>query len=190
MVDSLRPPGLQHARVLCPLSQWCSLTISFSATLFSFGLQSFPASRSFPMSRLSTSVGQSIGTSASVLPINVHGWFPLALTSMISLQSKDSLESSTAPQFEASILWCSAFFMVQLSHPNMRICVPIWYYFFYTPLFLCKQTKLILTNFSNKWTCWKHKGIYGIVGRYRIEWKNGLKPRILECQEAQTPGDL
>ena len=85
---TLWPHGLQHARLLCPLSHWCYLTISFSATLFSFGLQSFPASGSFPMSRLSTSGGQNIGTSASVLPIKVHGWFPLGLTSMISLLSK------------------------------------------------------------------------------------------------------
>ena len=45
----------------CPYSQWCYLTISSSATCFSFCLQSFPASGSFPMSRLFTSGGQSIG---------------------------------------------------------------------------------------------------------------------------------
>ena len=38
----------------CPLHQWCYLTISSSATLFSFCLQSFPASRSFPVSQLFT----------------------------------------------------------------------------------------------------------------------------------------
>ena len=53
-------------------------------------LQSFPASRSFPISRLFTSVGQSIGTSASasVLPMNIQGWFLLGLTGLISFQSK------------------------------------------------------------------------------------------------------
>ena len=69
------------------------LTISFSATLFSFCLQSFPASGSFPMSRFYVSGGQSIGASASasVLPINnqpLRGWFSLGLTGLISLQSK------------------------------------------------------------------------------------------------------
>ena len=51
------------------------LTISFSATLFSFGLQSFPASGSFLMSLLFTSDDQSIGasTSASELLMNVQG---------------------------------------------------------------------------------------------------------------------
>jgi len=71
------------------LSQWCYLTISFSAALFSFHVQSFPASGSLPVSRLFTSGGQSIGASAlmSVLPMNIQGWFPLGLTGLIFLQS-------------------------------------------------------------------------------------------------------
>ena len=53
--------------------------------------QSFPASGSFPMSQLFTSGGQSTGTSASasVLPMNIQDWFPLWLTGLISLQSKE-----------------------------------------------------------------------------------------------------
>ena len=50
--------------------------------------QSFLASGSFPMSWLFTSGGQSIGASASVLPMNIQGWFPFWLTGFISLQSK------------------------------------------------------------------------------------------------------
>ena len=63
----------------CPLSGRCCLTISSSAAPFSFCLQSFLASRPFPMSPLSASSGQSTGASASaaVLPMNIHGWFPL-----------------------------------------------------------------------------------------------------------------
>ena len=74
----------------CSLSQWFYPTISSSETPFSFCLQSFSASRSFPVSQLFTSGGQSIGTStsASVLPTNIQGWFPLGLTGLISLQSK------------------------------------------------------------------------------------------------------
>ena len=89
--------GLQQARLPCPslspgvcsnscsLTWWCYSTISFSAALFSFCLQSFPASGSFPMSWLFTVSGRSIGASvsASVLPMNIQGWFPL-----ISLLSK------------------------------------------------------------------------------------------------------
>ena len=57
---------------------------------FSSCPQSFPASGSFPMSQLFASGGQSIGvsTSASVLPLNIHGWFHLGLTGLISLRSK------------------------------------------------------------------------------------------------------
>ena len=60
------------------ISQWCSLTISSSATPFSCYLQSFPASGSFPMSQLFTSGGLRIAASASesVLPMNIHGIFP------------------------------------------------------------------------------------------------------------------
>ena len=72
----------------CPLTWWCYLTISSSVTPFSFYPQSFPASGSFPMSLRFTSGGQSIGASTTVLPMNVHGWFPLGLTGLISLLSK------------------------------------------------------------------------------------------------------
>ena len=50
--------------------------------------QSFPASGSFPMSQLFASVDQSIGVSASVLPMNIQGCFPLGLTGLVSLLSK------------------------------------------------------------------------------------------------------
>ena len=74
----------------CVLSQWCHLTISSSATLFSFCLQFFPASGSFPVSWLFAAGGQCIKAwdLASVLPVNIQGWFPLRLTGLISLQSK------------------------------------------------------------------------------------------------------
>ena len=102
MSNSLWPHRLQHTRLPCPslspgvcldsrpLSQWCYLTISASATLFSFCFQSFPESGSLPMSGLFTSGGQSIGVlaSASVLPMYILGWFPLGLTGLISLLSR------------------------------------------------------------------------------------------------------
>ena len=101
MSDSVQPHGLQHVRPPCPslsprvysnpcpLSWWCHPTISSSVTPFSSCPQSFPASESFPMSQLFASGGQSIGASASasVLPLNIQGWFPLGLTGWISLQS-------------------------------------------------------------------------------------------------------
>ena len=99
MSDSLRPHELQHARLpcppptpgvhpsSCPLSQWCHPTISSSVFPFSTP-QSLPASRSFQMSQLFASGGQSIGVSASVLPMNAQNWSPLGWTGWISLQSK------------------------------------------------------------------------------------------------------
>ena len=97
---TLWPHGLQHTRPSCPspspgacsnscpLSRWCHPTISPSVVPFSSCLQSFPAPGSFLRSRLFASGGQSIGVSASVLPMNVQNWFLLGLTDLISLQSK------------------------------------------------------------------------------------------------------
>ena len=75
----------------CSMSQWRYLTISSSAAPFSFCLQCFPASVSFPMSCLFASSGQSIRASASAsdLSVNIQGWFPLGLTGLISLLSKE-----------------------------------------------------------------------------------------------------
>ena len=73
-----------------PLSQWCHPTILSSVSPFSSCPQSFPTSRSFLLSQLFTSGGQSTGDSAlaSVLPMNIQDWFPLGLTGLISLMSK------------------------------------------------------------------------------------------------------
>ena len=86
--NSLRPHGLQHARLPC-----LSLSpgvYSNSIVAFSSCPQSFPAWGSFPVSQLFTPGVQTIGSlvSASVLPMNIQGWFPLGLTGLISLQSK------------------------------------------------------------------------------------------------------
>ena len=99
--DSLSARGLQHARLpcpsspgiysnLCPLNQWCHLTISSSVVPFSSCLQSFPASGSFLVSWLFASGGQNIGLQLQyqsfqrIFRINIQDW----LTGLISLQSK------------------------------------------------------------------------------------------------------
>ena len=110
-------PQLTQTHVYC---RWCHPTISSSVVPFSFHLQSFPASVSFQMSQLFTSGGQSTGVSAStsVLPMNTQDWFPLGWTGWISLQSKGlSRVFSNTTVKKPSILRCSAFFIVQLSHP-------------------------------------------------------------------------
>ena len=100
--DSLQPHGLQHARPpcpsptpeaypnSCPLSRWCHPTISSSAVPFSSCPQSFPASRSFPVSQIVASGSQSIGVSGStsVISMNTQDWSLLRWTGWISLQSK------------------------------------------------------------------------------------------------------
>ena len=85
-----------------------------------FSLQSFPASGSFPMSWLFTSGGQNIGASATVLPMNVQGWFPLGLIGLISLQSKglSGVFSNTTAQ-KHHFFGIHPIFMVQLSHSYM-----------------------------------------------------------------------
>ena len=107
----------------CLLNRWCCSTVSSSATTFSFSLQSFPASESFPMSRLFASGDQSIGASASVLPMYIQGWFPLGLTgSIFLLRVQGTLKSLLQYHIsKASILWHLTFFMVQLLHLYMTI---------------------------------------------------------------------
>ena len=119
MSDSLWPKGLQQARLLCPLlspricssscplSWWCYLTISSSATLFSLLPSIFPSIRVFSSKSVLGISGQSTGASASasVLPMNIHSWFPLACISLISLQSKgvSRVFSSTIQSINSSV---------------------------------------------------------------------------------------
>ena len=117
--DSLRPHGLRHARPLCQSpapgtcsnscswSEWCHPTISSSVVPFSSYLQSFPASGSFPNRWLFTSGGQSIGASvsASVLTMNIQGWFPLGLTGLISMLFKGLSRVFTSAANAQPSLW-------------------------------------------------------------------------------------
>ena len=125
--DSLRPHGLQHTRLPCPspsprscsnsppLSRWCHTRTSSSVVPFSCFL-SVPVLRSFPMSRLFSSGDQSIGASASasVLSVNIQGWFPLGLTGLTFLQSKRFLTVFSKLQFES--VSSLALLYGQLSH--------------------------------------------------------------------------
>ena len=125
MSDSLRPHGLQHARLpcpspspgacSCPLSRWCHPTISSSVAHFFSCLQTFPASGSFPVSWLFASGGQSIGpsASASVLPMNIKcsfriDWFDLLAAKGLSrvfsnITVQKHQFSGTQPSF-----WCNS----------------------------------------------------------------------------------
>ena len=131
--DSLWHYGLQHTRLPCPslspgvcwnshpLSQWCHLTISSSITPFSSCLQSFAASGSFPMSWLCIRWPNYWNFSFGISPSNEYSglisfrvdWFDF-LAVQVTLKSLLQHHS-----LEASVLQCSAFFIVQLSHPHM-----------------------------------------------------------------------
>ena len=130
--DSLRPHESQHARPPCPsptpgvhsdsrpLSQWCHPTILSSVIPFSSCFQSFPASGSFQMSQFFTLGDQSIGSfSFSISPSNEYSGlisFRMDWLDLLAVQGilKSLLQHHSS---KASILWCSAFFMVQLSYP-------------------------------------------------------------------------
>ena len=92
---------------------------------FSSCLQSFPATGSFTMSWLFASDSQSIGdsASASVLPMNIQGWYPLGLTDLISLLSK-----GLSRLFSNTTVWKHQFFNIQCSlWPN---CTSGWMLFY------------------------------------------------------------
>ena len=130
--DSLRPHEPQHTKPPCPsptarvnpnpfpLSQWCHPTILSSVVAFSSFPQSFPASESFKMSQLIASGGQNIGvsTSTSGPPINTQDWSLEWTVDLLAVQwtLKSLLQHHSS---KASVLQCSAFLIVQLSHPYM-----------------------------------------------------------------------
>ena len=159
MSNSLQPHGLQHARLLCPplspgvfsnscpLSWWCHPTISFSALLFSFCLQSFSASGSFPVNQFFTFGGQSVGAlaSESALPMNIHGWYPLGLTGLISFLSK-----VLSRVFSNITVWKHQFFRTQPSFWSNSLIVTC----------LLEKPQLWL------WF-WSVKGTYGLLS---AEW--------------------
>ena len=123
MSDSLRSHGQQHARLRCPSpslgacsnscpsSQWCHPAISPSVVPFSSCPQSFPASGSFPLSQLFTSGGPSTGdsASASVLPVNIQGWFPLGLAISLPWKLHKLYEKTKNTTWEAPFMWTYVF---------------------------------------------------------------------------------
>ena len=111
--DSLWPHWRQHTRPPCPsptpgaysnscaLSRWCHPIISSSVIPFSSHLQSFSGSGSFQMSWFFASGGQSVGASASVLPMNIQDWFLQDGLVGSPCSPRDSQQSSPTPQFKS-----------------------------------------------------------------------------------------
>ena len=132
--NSLRPPGLQHAKLACPsptpgdysnscpLSWWCHPTISSSVTPFSC-LPSFPPSGSFPMSVLHIRWPKYWSFNFSISPSNEYSGlisFRMDWLDLLAVQGtlKSLLQHHSS---KVSILWHSVFFIVQLSHSYMTI---------------------------------------------------------------------
>ena len=136
MSDSLQPHEPQHARLpcppspylracsnSCPLSWWCCPTISSSVILLVLLPSILPSIRVFSNEsglHIRWPKYWSFSFSTSLLPMNIQDWFPLGLTGWSPCCPRKSLKSLLqCHSSKASILWGSAFFMVQLSHPYM-----------------------------------------------------------------------
>ena len=184
--NSLGPHGLQHARLPCPSLlpkfaqthvHWVrDAPISSSVTSCS---QSFPASGSFPVSQLFTSGGQSIGASASasVLPMNIQGWFPLGLAGFNLLAGRSKRLSRV---FSSITVWNPQFFGAQS---------PLWsnsYNHIRSLNYLKKEIKHItLVNpILNVWRSWWWTGKPGVLqsmGLQKVshEWANEMNSLLL-----------
>ena len=146
---SLRPHGRQYARLpcpsptpgaysdSCPSSQWCHPTISSSDASFSFWPQSFPASGSFPLSWLFDSGADSIGTSASALPMNIKDYLPEYRLVWSPCCPRNSQESSLAPQFESI-----NFLVLSLYGPTLTSIHDYWKNHSFEYMDLCQESNI------------------------------------------------
>ena len=190
MSNLLWPHGLQHTRLPCPslfprvcsnsspLSWWCHPTISSSVTPFSSCLQPFPASGSFPMSWLFASGGQSIGVSASasVLPMNIQGWFPLGLTRLISLLSK-----GLSRLFSSTTIQKHQFFGPQQRRMDACKCVAES---------LCCAPKAITTlsiSYERNWTCHLFSRVRLFVTPWSVAYQAPLSMASLQARVTGVP---
>ena len=196
---TLQPHGLQHTRFpcpspspgacsnSCPSNWWCHPTISPSVIPFSFCLPCFPASGSFPRSQFFASRGQRIGTSASVLPVNIQDWFPIGLTGLI-LQSKGLSKVFSNTTVEKH-LRRSAFFMVQLSHPYLTagktITLTRW-------TFVSKVTSLLFNMLPRLVTAFLKSSTHLLISWHwlsasvvlDVDWMTKCYPSLCLCRHA------
>ena len=116
---SITTPGV-HSNS-CPSSQWCHLAISSSVIPFSSCPQSLPASEFFPMTQLCMRWPKYWSFSFSIIPSKEYpGLISFRMDWLDLLAIQGTLKSLLQHHIsKASILRCSAFFTVQLSHPYM-----------------------------------------------------------------------
>ena len=148
----LRTHGLQHARLSChslspgicsnscPLGQWCRPTISSCVIPFSSCIQSFPASGFFQESVLRFRWLKYWSFSFNISPSNEYSGlisFRMVWLDLLAVQGtlKSLLQHHSS---KGSILWCSTYFTVQLSHPYMTN----WKNHSYDKTDFCQQSKV------------------------------------------------
>ena len=185
MSDTVQLSGLQQARLLrpsllsgvcrnsCPLNWWRYPTSSSSVVPFSYCLQSFLASGSFPLSWLFASGGQSIGisASASVLLGNIQGWFHLGLTACISLQS-----TGLSRVFSNTTVQKHQFFRVSLQRDKGTFL----HYWWECKLIqsLWRTASRFLKKLGNKTTKWHSNPTTGHILWGNHNWKGHMYPNI------------
>ena len=183
MSDSLQPHGLYYTRLpypsqspgvcwnSCLLSQWCHPIISSSISPLSSCLQSFPASGSFLMSRFFASGDQSIGASASasVLPMNIQGWFLLGLTSLISREGNGTplqyfcLENP----MDGGAWWAAIHGVARVGH-DWETSLSLFTFMHWRRKW--QPTPVFLPGESQGWGAW-WAAVYGVTqSRTRLKW--------------------
>ena len=139
-------PWVDYLWSLWPLHQWCWPAISSSDALFSFSPQSLLASGIFHMSQLFTSDDQNTGVSASASVLPIQGWFPLRLTGLIPLLSRDFQEFSPAPQFEG----INSLVLHLLYGPVLRTGHDHWEDQILDYMDLCRQSNVSFSNLLSR----------------------------------------
>ena len=165
----------------CPLSRWFHPTISSSVIPFSSHLQSFTASGAFPVSHFFTSGGQSIGVSSfSMSPSNEYSElisFKIEWLDLLAVQGtlKSLLQHHSS---KASILWHSALFIVQLSHPYMTagkiIALTRWTFVGKVMSLLFNMLSRLIITFLPRSKC------------HLISWLQSTSEVILEPQKIKS----
>ena len=150
------------------------LSVSSSAVPFSFYLQSLPASGSFSMSQLFALDGRITGAlaSASVLPMNIQGWFPLELTGLNFPAVRGILKSSPAPQFKS----INSLVLTLPYSPILTSVLDYWKSNSFDYKELCQQSDVFIFNMLSRF-------FIAFLSRNKcplISWLQSLSSVILE----------
>ena len=184
MSNFLRPHGLQHSRLLSStISPNLLNFMSVKSVMLSNHLILCHSLLLLPLvfPSIRASCGQSIGASASVLPMNVHGWFSLGLTALISLLSK-----GLSKVFSSTTIWKHQFFGAQPSlWSNSHICTRLLEKTIALTIqtFVGKVTSLLLNTLS------RFAPFLPRSKRLLISWLQSQSAVILEPDKMWSTGD-